>query len=180
MQKLHGEAESVDQFDVKKVEDIFNTYETGLFCRCLPNRTRVSKTDKCTGDKLSNERLTVLVTANMVEEKLPPLFIGKSANPRCFKSIKKLPLTYKSNKKAWITATIFKGWVKKLDSRMRKSNRTVALEQQNSRTVALDNCTAHPNVIGLTNFKLIVLPPNTTAKTQPMDVGRKRTSRSTF
>ena len=172
MQKLHGEAESVDQFDVKKAEDVFNKDEAGLFCRCLPNRTRVFKTDKCAGGKLSNKRLTVLVTASMVEEKLPPLFIGKSANSRCFKSIKKLPLPCESNKKAWITATIFKKWVKKLDSRMRKSNRTVAL--------VLVNCTARPNVIGLTNFKLIFLPSNTTVKTQPRDVGRKRTLRSTF
>ena len=75
----------------------------------------------------------------------------------------KLPLPYESNKKAWMTATIFEVWVKKLDSRMRKSTRTVAL--------VLDNCTALPNVIGLTNVKLIILPPNTTAKTQPMDAG---------
>ena len=62
-----------------------------------------------------------------------------------------------------MTATIFKVWVKKLDSCMRKCNRTVAL--------VLDNCTAHPNIIGLTNVKLIFLPPNITAKTQPIDAG---------
>ena len=48
-------------------------------------------------------------------------------------------------------------------SLMRNSNRKIAL--------VLDNCTAHPNVKGLTNVKLIFLPPNTTAKTQPMDGG---------
>ena len=45
---------------------------------------------------------------------------------------------------------------------MRKRQRKIAL--------VLDNCTAHPNVNGLTNM-LVFLPPNTTAKIQPMDAG---------
>ena len=175
--KLHGEAESVDQCGVDdwqkhrlpallkqfKAEEIFNTDETGLFYRCLPDRTHVMKNEKCAGGKLSKDRLTVLVTASMAGEKLPPLVIGKSANPRCFKNVKKLPLPYEHNTKAWMTSTIFEKWVKKLDLQMRKRERKIAL--------VLDNCTAHPSVSGLTNVKLVFLPPNTTAKTQPMDAG---------
>ena len=111
--KLHGEAESVDQNGVDqwqtnclhallkqfKAEDIFNADETGLFYRCLPDRTRVFKNDKFAGGKLSKERSTVLVTASMAGEKLLLLVIGKSANPRCFKNIKKLPLPYESTRK---------------------------------------------------------------------------------
>ena len=102
--KLYGEAESVDQNDVDewqtnclpallkqfKAEDTFNADETGLFYRCLPDRTHVFKNDKCVGGKLSKERLTVLVTASMVGEKLPLLVIDKSANSRGFKNIKKM------------------------------------------------------------------------------------------
>ena len=94
---------------------------------------------------------------------MPLLVIGKSANPRCFKNIKKLPLPYESNEKARMTVAIFETWVKKVDSQMRKSNRNIAL--------MLDNCTAHPKVQGLTNIKLIYFPPNTTARTQPLDAG---------
>ena len=144
-----------------KAEDIFNADKSGLFYRCLPDKTHVFKNDKCAGGKLSKERLTVLVTASMAGEKLPLLVIGKSANPRCFKNIKKLPLPYESNKKAWMIAAIVKTWVKKLDSQMRKSNQTIAL--------VLDNCTDHPKVEGLMNIKLIFSPPNTTARTQPKD-----------
>ena len=54
----------------------------------------------------------MLVTVSMAGEKLL-LVIGKSANPKCFKNIKKLLLPYKSNKKAWMTAAIFETWVKK-------------------------------------------------------------------
>ena len=89
--------------------------------------------------------------------------IGKSAKPRCFKGVKRLPLEYKSNSKAWMTCSIFESWLRKLDSLMRNSNQKIAL--------VLDNCTAHPNVKGLTNVKLIFLPPNTTTKTQLMDAG---------
>jgi len=41
----------------------------------------------------------------------------------------------------------------------------------NNRKIALvvDTCTAHPALHGLTNFKLVFLPRNTTAKTQMMD-----------
>ena len=39
-------------------------------------------------------------------EKLPLLVIGKSAKPRAFKN-KELPVSYKSNKKAWMTGRIF-------------------------------------------------------------------------
>ena len=76
--KWYGEAESAEQFGVDewqkyrrptllkqfKAENIFNADETGLFYRCLPNRTHVFKTDKYAGGKLPEERLTVLVTAN--------------------------------------------------------------------------------------------------------------------
>ena len=58
------------------------------------------KNEKCAGGKLSKEMITALVTASMAGEKLPPLVIGKSANPRCFKNVKKLPLPYKHNTKA--------------------------------------------------------------------------------
>ena len=64
---------------------------------------------------------------------------------------------------AWMTSTLFEKWLRKLDFQMRKSDRKIAM--------VLDNCTAHPNISGLTNIKLVFLPPNTTAKTQPMDAG---------
>ena len=174
---LHGEAESVDQDGVNKwqndrlsallkefkPEQIFNTDETGLFYRCLPDKTHVFKNEKCTGGKLSKERLTVLVTASMTGEKLPPLVIGKSANPRCFKNVKNLPVPYEANSKPWMTSTLFEKWLRKLDFQMRKSDRKIAM--------VLDHCTAHPNISGLTNIKLVFLPPNTTAKTEPMDAG---------
>ncbi|CAM1320827.1 Uncharacterised protein r2_g2915 [Pycnogonum litorale] len=63
----------------------------------------------------------------MKGEKLPLLMIGKSANPRCFKNVKKLPIQYEANTKAWMTCNIFESWLRKLDMTLRKSGRRIAL-----------------------------------------------------
>lgn len=84
-----------------KVDDIYNVDETALFYRLLPSKSIAFKGELCTGGKLSKERLTVLVGANMSgSDKLKLLVIGKSKNPRCFKGITSLPVTYESNSKA--------------------------------------------------------------------------------
>ena len=177
LQKQHGEAESVNQQAVENwqnikllevlkelvPENIFNTDKTGLFFQCLPDRTQELKHENCSRGKMSKEKLTVIASASMMGEKLPLLVFGKSPKPRCFKGENKLPLEYKSNSKVRMTCRIFESWLRKLYSLMRNSTRKIAL--------VLNNCTAHPNVNGLTNVKRIFLPPNTTAKTQPRDDG---------
>jgi hypothetical protein len=72
-------------------EQIFNADERGLFFKMTPNKTLKFKGEKCCGGKMSKDRITVLVVANMtgtVKKKL--LVIGKSKNPRCFKNVKRL------------------------------------------------------------------------------------------
>lgn len=83
--------------------DIFNLDETGLQFRALPEKTLASQSDNAAGTKVSKDRLTVALCCNMAGEFLKPLVIGRSAKPRCFKSIRdisKLPVTYRANKKA--------------------------------------------------------------------------------
>lgn len=66
--------------------NIFNADEAALFFKCVPDKTFTFKGEKCSGGKLSKERITALFCANMDgSEKLPLLIIGKSLNPRCFK-----------------------------------------------------------------------------------------------
>ncbi|GFR94719.1 tigger transposable element-derived protein 4 [Elysia marginata] len=97
-------------------------------------------------------------------EKLPLLMIGKFGQPRCFKGINTLPVTYRHNKKAWMTSSLFKEWVQKHDRRFLMQGRSVAL--------VLDNCSAHPQVIsGLRAITMFFLPPNTTSRLQPCDQG---------
>jgi hypothetical protein len=147
-----------------KPEDIFNADETGLFYRALPSRSMVVKGDPSKGVKQSKERITVLLACSATGEKLQPLVIGHAARPRCFagRDLATLPVIYRNNKKAWMTASIFKEWLERLNSKMRNEGRSILL--------LLDNCAAHPNV-DLSNVKLLFLPANTTSRLQPCDAG---------
>lgn len=176
--KVSGEARSVDESVTQdwlknswpiikqgySASDIFNADETGLFYKLTPDKTLRFKHEKCVGGKLSKERLSVLVCANADgSEKRRLLIIGKATKPRCFKNIKKLPVEYTANKRAWMTADIFMQEIRKWDEELRAQNRKILL--------LVDNCTAHPKIPNLHNIKLVHLPPNTTAVLQPMDQG---------
>jgi hypothetical protein len=93
-----------------------------------------------------------------------PLVIGNAAKPRCFKNmdIRKLPVEWRSNKKALMTAQIMEEWLIDFNGRMKQLNRHVLL--------FLDNATCHPH-IALSNVRLAWFPPNTTSLSQPMDQG---------
>lgn len=144
--------------------DIFNADETGLFFKCLPDKTFTTQHDDCNDGKRSKERVTVLLGANMDgSEKLELFMIGKSAKPRCFKGVKSLPVEYSANRKAWMTSVLFEHWLKQLDKKMTSQKRKICL--------VLDNCTAHPTHVRSKSVKLKFLPPRTTSKLQPMDRG---------
>lgn len=142
--------------------DIFNCDETGLFWKLTPHRTLAFKNESCHGGKHSKDRISILVGANMLGEKLPLLVIGKSAHPRVFRN-EHVPLEYKSNKKAWMTSVLFEEYVYKLDRRMALQSRRIAL--------FIDNCPSHPKIRNLSAITLVYFPQNTTSKTQPMDCG---------
>jgi hypothetical protein len=147
-----------------ELKDIFNADETGLYYRALPARSMVIKGDSRRGSKTSKERVTALLAASAAGEKLKPLVIGKSENPRCFRGMDKslLPVTYRNNKKAWMTSQLFREWLDKVNSQMRTKKRKILM--------FIDNCAAHPPVT-LSHVKLVFLPPNTTSRLQPCDAG---------
>lgn len=147
-----------------KPNDIFNVDECGLFYRLLPDKTLTFKNEKCIGGKKSKERLTILLGSNMDgSEKLKPIVIGKSKNPRCFKRVKFLPVTYEANSKAWMTSEIWEKSIKQLDRQFSRKGRKIAL--------VIDNCSAHSKVANLEAIELVFLPPNATSVLQPMDQG---------
>lgn len=173
-----GESQSVDldiaedwkQTDVPTLitdyapRDIFNADETGLFFNVLPCKTFSFKGEACHGGKLSKVRLTVLLITNSDgSEKLPPLVIGKSAKPRCFKNVRTLPTKYAANKKAWMTSILFEKQLTALDALMGVKHRKILL--------FLDRCPAHPTNLTLRNIQLAFFPPNCTSELQPLDLG---------
>ena len=175
--KQHGEKQDADDFSAERwiVEvlpgilkdytprDIFNADETGLYWRATPDGTLSFKGMEAPGSKVAKDRMTLLLACNMDgTEKLAPLVIGKSKNPRCFKNVKKLPVDYEGNKNAWMTADIWKDWLRRVDNKMRSQKRKIIM--------LCDNCAAHAEDIQLMNVKLAFLPPNTSL-IQPMDQG---------
>ena len=143
-------------------KDIFNADETGLFWKMTPDRTLSFRGDSCKGGKRSKERVTVLVAASALGEKLPLLVIGKSKRPHCFRGVLNLPVEYDANQRAWMTSEKFEKWLMKVNNSMRVEGRKIAM--------ILDNFSGHPNLT-LSHVKLFFLPPNTTSMSQPMDAG---------
>lgn len=145
-------------------DDIYNADETGLFFKCLPDKTMALKGDPCNGGKNSKDRITVLLGANASgNNKLSPLVIGKSKKPRCFKNVTNLPTPYMNNKKAWMNGEAFSAWLKTVNSEMKKKKKKILL--------FIDNCSAHGTIPKLSNITVHFLPPNTTSKLQPLDQG---------
>ncbi|UYV78234.1 hypothetical protein LAZ67_16000605 [Cordylochernes scorpioides] len=144
--------------------NIYNIDESGLFYKCLPDKTLTFKGDTCSGTKRSKERITFLAGTNMDgSDKLPLLVIGKYAKPRCFRKEKNLSTHYEANKIAWMTAVILKKYLHYLDEYFGSENKKVLL--------ILDNCPAHHLPEKLENIQVVFLPLNATAKLQPMDMG---------
>ena len=71
-----------------------------------------------------------------------------------------------------MTSAVFSCFCHYLNKKMQQQKRKIAL--------VVDNCTAHAQPQNLQNVKLIFLPPNTTAKTQPMDAGVIRCLKSYY
>lgn len=152
--------------------DVFNADETGLFFNLLPDKTLTVKGENCHGGKLSKQRLTVLLCTNADgSEKLTPLVIGKAKKPRCFKNVKSLPTDYVSNKKSWMTQSLFEDFLRKLDKKMRLQKRKIIL--------FLDNCSAHLE-LQLKNVRVEFLPSNSTSQLQPLDLGIIRSFKSHY
>jgi len=153
--------------------NVYNGDETSLFFRVLPSKTLTVRGDKCTVGKLSKERLTLFIYANMAGEIEKPIVTGKSACPRPFRHLdcNSPPVNWRSNKKAWMTSAIMEEWILSFNGRIKSQGRKVIL--------FLDNATCHPRT-DLSNVKLAYFPPNTTSITQPIDQGIIHTLKSFY
>ena len=107
-------------------EDIWNMDESGVFWQALPDSGFGQKGKQCHGGKKSKMRITVAFFVSAAGKKeLKPIVIWKSENPRCFKKLNKsnLPVTYFSQKKAWMTGDIMDTILAKLNKQLITSGR---------------------------------------------------------
>ena len=88
---------------------IWNADETGLFWRALPDKSLSVKKGRCKGGKYAKQPITVLLTVNALGEKEPPIIIGRSLKPRCFKNVKD-----KRRPCGFIMQTKKPGWIQRL------------------------------------------------------------------
>ena len=107
-----------------------------------------------------------------------PLIVGIADNPRAFTAnkvrdgrIEHLGFVYKNNKTAWVTREFFEDYLRKLNSKMKKENRHIAM--------ILDNFQGH-KIDDMSNLRLFFLPPNTTSHSQPFDGGIIKNFRDFF
>lgn len=186
-EKLSAAEETVEPFlqKLNKVieerglilEQIYNADETGLLWKCLPQRTLVSCREKSApGFKKAKDRLTVLGCTNATgTHKLKPVLIGKSAKPRCFKNVNMdaLPVTYKSQRNAWMNSEIFAEWFTKEFVPAVKRHQRLQNIHSPKALLLIDNCSAHPDELSSCDGSVtcMFLPPNTTSLIQPMDQG---------
>lgn len=69
--------------------NVYDADETCLLYKMLASKMLDLKGQRCHRDKHSKKRVTVLLCANMDGSgKCPPLVIGKSARPRCFRHLR--------------------------------------------------------------------------------------------
>ncbi|KFD66823.1 hypothetical protein M514_20967, partial [Trichuris suis] len=127
-------------------EFVYNADEAGLNWKSIPTRSLVAHHEAHTsGHKARKERVTVMICANSMRSHRLPLFvIGKPANPRSFRNVKKLPVVYSHQKKAWMNVHVFNEWfertfipeVKRYQSSTGKTGKVLLI---------IDNAPAHPS-----------------------------------
>ena len=152
--------------------NVYNTDESGLFYLMGPRNSYLPppvKSLKARGTELQKQkaRKTILMSANSnASHTIPVGYIGLAAQSRCFRD--KMFVHYKENyasqKNAWMDGEKFKEWImwwykevcrKTIDNIFR----------------IVDNCGGQESNLGLTGFRIGILPPNTTSKYRTFDVG---------
>ena len=137
-----------------QLKDIFNADEFGLFYEALTSKSLHFRGKHCSGGKHSKVWLTRMTASNVLGEKIPMFYIGKSASPRCFKHVHNPPCRYRSQKKAWMDGTLFEEWLHELDCKFEMQGRKVVMAVDKKQLKAIN---------------IQFFPPNTISCTQPMD-----------
>ncbi len=154
-------------------DNIFNMDETGLFYRCLPNRSYVCKggdgrqMGRGTKAMKAKDRITLVLCCNATGTcKVGPLVIGSAKNPHCFRNAS-CPLPYVDQPKAWVDKERYRFWWKTVFlPRIREfTKEKVAL--------IMDSCSGHDKqcVDETGQVQVFYFPPNSTSVYQPLDQG---------
>ncbi|UYV61472.1 TIGD1 [Cordylochernes scorpioides] len=139
-------------------DQVFIADESGLFWEKMPERTYVSKFYKsASGHKAAKDRITILFCNNASGDYImKPLVVNKSKMPRAFKgvNINNLPVYWRANKKAWITAAMFTEWFHECfipDAKKYLSSKGLPFKV----LLLIDNAPGHPQDLEYENVKIV-------------------------
>ena len=127
------------------------------------------KKGRCKGGKYAKQPRTVLLIVNALGEEEPPVIIGRSLTPTCFKNVKdkRRPWGsyYYANKKAWMDLELMEEILRTLNRKCAAEDRKILL--------FIDNAPSHPDSFSdcFSHVQIVFLPKNTTSKLQPHDAG---------
>jgi len=142
----------------------------GYFGKNANPNVHCKRREKTSGFKAAKDRVTFLLCSNASGDRiLKPSLINRSLRPRALKGkdLKKLPVHWMANKKAWVTSATFTEWFNNcffpkvaLYLKQKILDFKVLL--------IVDNAPLHPN-LEHPNVQIVFLPPNTTSLIQPLD-----------
>ncbi|KAL2610444.1 hypothetical protein R1flu_029017 [Riccia fluitans] len=151
--------------------DIFSMEETGLIYRLEPNKALAAK--RTSFLKKTNERITVVLTANMDGSmKLPPLIINKYSKPHALASRNisnpaNLGVVWHANRLTWMSITLFEKFLQDFESRMLFAGKKRVL-------LLMDSAHSHKFSNVEKDLKITVVkfvPATTPGVVQPVDAG---------
>ncbi|XP_015594986.1 tigger transposable element-derived protein 2 [Cephus cinctus] len=163
------------------LDQVFYCDITRLNFKMLPRTILSAKyEEEVLGFKGNKERITIMACSNASGSlKLPLAVIGKFERPRAIKDLKVLPVYYKNQKNAWMTAQIFSEWFEnEFVPAVIKFLQIKGLQLK--AVLYFDNCSAHPTTLSKGNVITRFLPLNTTSLTQPMDQNCLQTLKSYY
>ena len=126
-------------------------------------------TEARAGVKGNKSRISIVFCTNATgSDKMPAWVIGTARRPRSlqYANVGAMGITWRWNKKAWMTTPIMVEWLKAFYRRVGPVKQVL---------LTMDNFSVHQSAIREApppaNIKIIYLPPNGTSKYQPLDQG---------
>lgn len=147
-----------------RARDIYTCDKTGLFFRAIACSGSGLMSDACKDGAHADERLTLFLCCNAEGAFEKPLVIGNVVRPECFKNmeLEKLPVSWLSNKKAWMTQSIMVEWLVALNEKMKDDERNILL-LMDSESRLLENA--------YSNVKIVFIPLSDSKACQLLNQG---------